>query len=300
MKPVVEIKTILRMVADNLCFIISMLVRQGWKSHRVKYVLVFQVAAVLIVSLYENFILNDILTPKKFHTFTSLTEVMSANYTFLYTQAIGSSLPAVQWIEKEFNTPEISRALRMSACCSDGRIKNIFMKRPDGIKFVLSDQQLERQFIFERIKILVGYKYPCFEFTPTEKSFYHQPFFTAYYSPIGDFLAANHRRLHSAGFKVASESSMKFEHELIDINILRSMKRYKEEWKTGSSRKTGLFFEGFIVLRHWKVILQLSLASVAISLVVFTSEKLLVRNRLFILYLLKTTWWKLKRNYCNF
>jgi len=80
-------------------------------------------------------------------------------------------------------------------------------------------------FPVEKIKGFVGYKYPCHSISPSESVFSAKAYFTAYKSPVGDYLAEICRRLQSVGFRVVMESWIKNTNELEVEGIRRDVEK---------------------------------------------------------------------------
>jgi len=227
-------------------------VRQGWYSHRVGSLLVLQLMSVFLVVIYENSILKDIILWSPDVVFGSVNEALEANYTYLYFRKKSrKSLDASKWVEDNYNTAARRRTQFIKHCCDDQQLKDLFWKRSDGTKYALNDERMEKQFILERLNVLVGYKYPCYSTAPSESVFSSKSYFTLYVSPVGDEIAGIHRRLQSVGFSKALGDWIQFTRELEVVRLRRKVERYDADWKEEEETNQKRLFRELSRLSYW-------------------------------------------------
>jgi len=279
-KSKITVRFLVQKTCANLGFTLSMFVRQGWYQHKVPSLLFLQVVSVFLVCLYENSILKDIVVPKADRLFENLTDLMAANYSYVYYQKNKTDVArdTNKWVRDHYDTKRRRRARTIASCCTNKQIKKNFGKRSDGVKAAYNDEQLEKQFLIEKVQLLVGYKYPCHSMSPTEKVFSAKAYFTAYKSPIGDYLAETHRQLQSIGFRVALENWIKFTNELEVEHIRKDVQSNDTEWKVYQEKKDKQLFDNVITLSHWATVLRAAKFALIFAVALLVGENC-VHNR---------------------
>jgi len=264
----VSVRWLLGTIIGNFCKLMAIFLRQSWSNHqKLVSILLLEFASVFLILIYENSILHDLVIPRPDLVFGSINELMEANYTYLYG---GRKSSEDAWIRKVYQT---NRMITKYDCCDNKMLKNIFRKRRDGVKFVLNDDGTERQFLIQRLNIIVGFKYPCHAISPSESVFSSRIYFTAYLSPVGDYFVEAHNRLHSTGFRVVMNTWITFRRDL-EFEILRKdTEKNDPEWKKQNEINQKQLLAGeYITISHLKTAFCWALISYVVSIFLFAFE----------------------------
>jgi len=114
--------------------------------------------------------------------------------------------------------------------------------------------------------------------SPTESVLSAKAYFTAYKSPIGDYLAEAHRHLQSVGFRDALENWIKFTNELEVEHIRKDVQSNDTEWKVYQEKKEKQLFDKVITLSHWVMVLRAAKFTLILAVALLVGENC-VHNR---------------------
>jgi len=264
----ISVRWLLRTLLGNLASTLTIFLRQsGSYQHKVLSILMLEFASVFFTLIYENSILHDLVIPRPKLIYGNINELMEANYTYLFDGRVSAEN---DWIQKVYRTRSM---IPISNCCDDQMLKELFWKRSDGVKFVLNDDGTERQFLIQRLNVLIGYKYPCHAISPSESVFASRAYFTAYLSPVGDYFVEAHNHILSVGFRASMDKWIAFRRELEFALLQRDIERNDPEWKLQNEINQKQLLAGeYITIFHWTAAIRWAVISSAVSITFFVFE----------------------------
>jgi len=235
----------------NLWFCLNFFVRQA-STHKITALLVLEAMTVIGVGVYENYIFMELVAPRTDQPETSVSKIMAANYTYLFME--GNNFlrtPGDDWVIDGYHSPKLQKVEATETCCSYNQILDYFWKQTDGGKYALHLHVFNPQVIYDRVQMLVGYKYACYMIKPDEKVFASDPMFTMFESALGDILDRSLLRLTSVGFVKAMNERWKSYTDQLTERWRRRMVDTDEDWNEEEIRRETELFKNFITVTHW-------------------------------------------------
>jgi len=271
---VLTVRLLLGKYLVNLGLITSLFVSQGSYHKRVGLVLLLQISSVFVILTYRSSLMLSNEPPIKDVRFINITQLLQANYTLLfYAVNKNHAIPSEVWSMYKLSRRPLHFT---SKCCQNYDLVDGFhdKKQEHGLRYALYDYHLEKQFLTQRLAILVGYKYKCHSISPPEKGFGTQSYFTAYKSPVGNILAQTHRRLLSVGFHIAIGRWIKYDtvESLKKPWLKRAMRKGDKNWKDISDGPSKQPFHSRIVLENLKPPVSLVVATSIMFILIFIFE----------------------------
>jgi len=215
--------------------------------------IVTELLTVFLVPLYENYIVVELVVPRRQALLESLQEIMDANFTYVYLWG-GSGHKMVEQI---YSTNNSTRTKYLGVDPNVKDIKDMFLshKTKEIEKDVLSffRGQDESNRIFGMVKAIAGDQ--CHLITMNEDFMREGIMFVLFESPVGEVFDAAFSRLEAAGYTPAFASSHKLVYEINAISYARKMSENGParliEHKNKEQRHR------FITLQHWTGVIKI-------------------------------------------
>jgi len=258
-------KTILFL--NSLFNSLGILVRQSW-GHKWKLLGVFELFAVILISIYENSITVNVVVPLVPEPFLNTKELYNNNYTFVVQQYNFKII--FDWFSSKYNKTNHSRVLGVEGFWSYSTwLGKFFLNQPYkyAIVGVLSKHD------FRAVTYLKEQNDTCYQMYLTDEPFYQVPLYFMFPSAASSSMQKSVMLLQAHGFVSAFENAEGFRDSLVALAWSRYIgAKHGLKGITFKDIKNSRLNDSMITFGNLKSVLFVGLLIILSAIVSFAAE----------------------------